>query len=177
MHTFLMAQTYPIFLTNYSLCLFFFCTFHLSFYVCQFVCLCTQLCPTFCSLVDGSQPGFSVHGILQAIMLERVAISSCRGSPLTQEVNPASPTLAGRFLTTEPPGKPIYDSTWCLSLAFFNSKKPSSCHIASLIFLCPFFSSAITVIIVHGSWVSYQLCSTRPRNLAPANWWKWLNHL
>ena len=85
--------------------------FHLSSYACQFVCLCTQLCPTLCKLVDGSRPGSSVHGILQAIMLERVAISSCRGSPLTQESNPASPTLAGGFLTTEPPEKPIYDNT------------------------------------------------------------------
>ena len=35
-----------------------------------------QLCPTLCDPIDGSPPGFSVPGILQAITLEWVAI--CR---------------------------------------------------------------------------------------------------
>ena len=43
-------------------------------------CLVTQLCPALCDLVDCSPPGFSVHRIFQARILERVAISSCRGS-------------------------------------------------------------------------------------------------
>ena len=34
-----------------------------------------QLCPTLCDPMDCSLPGFSVHGILQAITLEWVAIS------------------------------------------------------------------------------------------------------
>ena len=34
-----------------------------------------QLCPTLCDPIDGSPPGFSVHGILQARTLEWVAIS------------------------------------------------------------------------------------------------------
>ena len=34
-----------------------------------------QSCPTLCDPVDGSLPGFSVHGILQARTLEWVAIS------------------------------------------------------------------------------------------------------
>ena len=37
-----------------------------------------QLCPTLCDPVDYSLPGSSVHGILQAIILEWVAISSSR---------------------------------------------------------------------------------------------------
>ena len=35
-----------------------------------------QLCPTLCDPIDGSPPGFSVPGILQARVLEWVAISS-----------------------------------------------------------------------------------------------------
>ena len=34
-----------------------------------------QLCPTLCDPIDGSLPGFSVFGILQARVLEWVAIS------------------------------------------------------------------------------------------------------
>ena len=34
-----------------------------------------QLCPTLCDPIDGSPPGFSVPGILQARTLEWVAIS------------------------------------------------------------------------------------------------------
>ena len=34
----------------------------------------TQLCPTLCDPMDGSLPGFSVHGIFLARILEWVAI-------------------------------------------------------------------------------------------------------
>ena len=37
-------------------------------------------CPTLCDAVDGSPPGFSVHGILQARILEWLAIPFSRGS-------------------------------------------------------------------------------------------------
>ena len=40
----------------------------------------TQSCPTLCSLMDCSPPGSSVHGTLQARILEWVVISSSRGS-------------------------------------------------------------------------------------------------
>ena len=40
----------------------------------------TQSCPTLCDPVDCSPPGSSVHGILQARILEWVAISFSRGS-------------------------------------------------------------------------------------------------
>ena len=39
-----------------------------------------QLCPTLCDPMGGSPPGSSVHGILQARILEWVAISFSRGS-------------------------------------------------------------------------------------------------
>ena len=39
----------------------------------------SQLCPTLCDPVDYSPPGSSIHGILQARILEQVAISFSRG--------------------------------------------------------------------------------------------------
>ena len=39
-----------------------------------------QSCPTLCNPVDYSLPGSSVHGILQARILEWAAISFSRGS-------------------------------------------------------------------------------------------------
>ena len=40
----------------------------------------TQLCPTLCDPIDYSSPGSSVHGILQARILEWVAIPSDHSS-------------------------------------------------------------------------------------------------
>ena len=42
--------------------------------------LVAQLCPTVCDLMDCSPPGSPVHGILQARILEWVAIPFSRGS-------------------------------------------------------------------------------------------------
>ena len=39
-----------------------------------------QLYPTLCDPMDYSQPGFSVHGILQARVLRWVAVPFSRGS-------------------------------------------------------------------------------------------------
>ena len=57
--------------------------------------------------MDCSQPGSSVHGIIQERILEWVAISSSRdlSNPGIKPVSPASPVLAGGFFNTEPPGK------------------------------------------------------------------------
>ena len=43
-------------------------------------CSAAKLCPTLCDPMDCSPPGSSVHGVLQARILEWVAISSSRGS-------------------------------------------------------------------------------------------------
>ena len=44
------------------------------------LCLVAQSCPTLCDPMDCSQPGSSVHGILQARILEWVVMLSSRGS-------------------------------------------------------------------------------------------------
>ena len=61
-------------------------------------------CPTLCDPMDCSPPGSSAHGILQARILEWVAISFSRDLP-NPGTEPGSPTLQGDSLPTEPPGK------------------------------------------------------------------------
>ena len=58
--------------------------------------LVTQLCPAFCDLMDCSPPGSSVHEILQARILEWVAIPLSRKSSQSRDPIQVS-CLAGRF--------------------------------------------------------------------------------
>ena len=58
----------------------------------------TSSCPTLCDPMDWSPPGSSVHGILQARLLEWVAIPFCRGSSWPRDRTWDSCT-AGRFFT------------------------------------------------------------------------------
>ena len=71
--------------------------------------LVTKLCPTLCDPIFCSPPGSSVHGILQARILESVAMPFSRGSSTPRDQTHIScvPALAGRFFTTAPPGKCI----------------------------------------------------------------------
>ena len=71
--------------------------------------LVAQSCPTLCDLVDRSPPGSSVHGILQARILEWLPFlpPGDLPDPGVGPESPASPVLADRFFTTESPGKPI----------------------------------------------------------------------
>ena len=69
--------------------------------------LVAQLCLTICDPMDCRLPGFSVHGILQARILEWVAISSSRGFSWPKDRTWVS-CIAGRFLPSEPPGKPTW---------------------------------------------------------------------
>ena len=61
--------------------------------------------PTVCNPMDCSLPGSSVHEILQARVLEWVATPSSRGSSRPRDWASVS-CIAGRFFTTELPGKP-----------------------------------------------------------------------
>ena len=76
-------------------------------------------------------------GYFQARILERLVISSSRGLP-DPGIKPkslASLALAGRFFTTEPPGKPFLRSSYVLSLGHFNN----SCVSIRLRQQCPLF--------------------------------------
>ena len=78
--------------------------------------MCAKSWLTLCDPMDCSLTGSSVHGILQARLLEWVALSSSGGLPHPgmEPESPVTPHLshhvcctAGRFFTTELPGKPI----------------------------------------------------------------------
>ena len=66
-------------------------------------CSVAQLCLTLCDPVDCRPPGSSVKGMLQAGILEWVAISSSRGSLGPRDWTHVS-CIAGGFFTTESPG-------------------------------------------------------------------------
>ena len=74
------------------------------------VCVCAkslQSCLTFCDPMDSSPPGSSVHEILQARLLEWVAMPFSRGSSRPRDRTHVScgSCLAGGFFTAEPLGK------------------------------------------------------------------------
>ena len=75
--------------------------------------LVTQLCLTLCDHMDCNPPGFSVHGILQARILEWVAISFARGS-FQPGIKLRSPALRADSLPSEPPGKSF--ASGCLQI-------------------------------------------------------------
>ena len=90
--------------------------------VCMLV---VQLCLTLCDHVDYRLPGSSDHGLLQARILEWVAIPFSRGS-----FPPRSPALQADCLSSEPPGGwPSQD------LYFFTALGSLSAR-----FLCPWNS-------------------------------------
>ena len=68
-----------------------------------------KMCDSFVSNslrpMDCSPPGSSVHGILQARILEWVAIPLSRGSSQPKDQTCVSCTVGG-FFTSEPLGKP-----------------------------------------------------------------------
>ena len=61
--------------------------------------LCAHLCPTLSNPMYYSPPDSSVHGILQARILERVAISFSKGSSWPRDRTHVS-CIAGRFFST-----------------------------------------------------------------------------
>ena len=64
-----------------------------------------QLCPILCESMD-----YIVHGILQARILEWVAVPSPGNLP-NPGIEPSSPALQVDSLPAEPPGKPSMSST------------------------------------------------------------------
>ena len=69
----------------------------------------TKSCPTLCDPMDCSPPGSSVHEISHARTLEWLAISCSGDLPARgiETMSLAFPSLAGKFFTTMPPGKPL----------------------------------------------------------------------
>ena len=69
--------------------------------------LVAQLCLTLCDPMDCSPPGSSVHGILQARILEWIAIPFSKGSSQPRDRS-GSPALQADSLQSEPLEKPMY---------------------------------------------------------------------
>ena len=91
-------------------------------------------CPTLCDPVGCSPPGYSVHGILQARILEWVAMPSSRGSSRPRDQTCVTPALAGRFFTTSVPWE---DPHYILSTYLFSNRK-----FETFGHLCPIFPSS-----------------------------------
>ena len=68
--------------------------------------LVAQSRPTLRDPLDCNLPGSSVHGIFQARILERDALSFSKGSSQPREWTPVSPALQVDSSSSEPPGKP-----------------------------------------------------------------------
>ena len=66
----------------------------------------TQSCPILCDSMECSLPGSSVHGILQARILEQVAIHFSGDLP-DPGIESVSCALQADSLPSEPPEKPL----------------------------------------------------------------------
>ena len=95
------------------------CVFYLPYLI---VCMCsvTRPCPMLCDAMDCSLPDSSAHGILQARILEWIAISSSRGSPkLRGWIHVFSVSCIGRSPLSHL-GKPYLILTIVLSFLFLD---------------------------------------------------------
>ena len=94
--------------------------------------LVAQACPTLCDPMDCSLPVSSVCGLLQARILEWVAIPFSRGSSRTREKTQIDCVLQADSLPSEPPGKPLkfmYIPFFWISFSF---RSPQSVEESSL---------------------------------------------
>ena len=95
------------------------------------MCMCAKslrLCQTLCDSMDCSLPGSSVHGILQARILEWVAMPSSRGSSQPRDGTQVSYIYLHwqvGSLPLAPPGKPRYMYTHNLFPGGVSGKEPA----------------------------------------------------
>ena len=144
-----------------------------------------QSCPTLHNPVDYSLPGSSVHGILQARILEWVAISSSRGSswPRTEPVSVTTPALAGGFLPTRPTWESesdsvMSDSLWPHGLNSTQNSLGQNTGVGSLSLLQGIFSTqGLNWNLLHCRQILYQLsCEERLANPMDRGAWKTMVH-
>ena len=108
--------------------------------VCVLVLKSLQSCPAFCDPMDYSLPGYSVHGILQARILEWVTMPSSKGSSQPRDRTQGSNShllclLHWQMcsLSLVPPGKPqIFSSVQSLSHVWLFATPWTAARQASL---------------------------------------------
>ena len=113
--------------------------------------------------MDCSQPASSVHGILQARILEWVGVPSSRGSssPWSEPMSLTSPARAGRFFTSSTTWKApwflLFDSTShpTTTPLHLNRKTPSVALLVSVFTVLPFTD---TSCLASSSLLLSQLC-------------------
>ena len=106
-------------------------------HICVYVCAHTKLlqsCLTLCDPMDYCPPGFSVHCILHARILEWVAIIFSRGpsDPGIEPTSPTSPVLTSKFFTS----RATWETHMCVCVS-----------IKRLIFLLNLISRKLFVIL------------------------------
>ena len=113
--------------------------------------LAAQSCLTFCNPVDCSPSGPSVYGILQAQILEWVAISFSRDLP-NPGTEPSSSTLQADSLPTEPSEKPQYffDGSKILRILSWKERKKGSGVAQSCPTLCDPVDCSLPGSSIHG---------------------------
>ena len=97
--------------------------------------LVAQSCPTLCNPMDCSSPGSSIHGILQARILEWVAIPFSRASSQIRDWSWVS-CIAGRFFsiwaTRELPGKSRGSGTVLKTLIYYQGWNKSPVQVGCM---------------------------------------------
>ena len=122
-----------------------------------FPCMCVflvQLCLTLCDPMDCSPPGSSVCGILQARILERVAICFPRDLP-NPGIEPESPALQ---VDSSPPEPPSSCSKCVISLILSSVSLFSSVSLVCCLFLQGCFSFA--TVFSSSDWFFYSFSSS-----------------
>ena len=97
----------------------------------------TQSCPTLCEPMECSLPDSSVHGIFQARVLERVAISVSRGSSQFRDGTLVSCIASRCFYHLSHQGRCFFDKlisliNWKLHVRNFPDTHPSNQSLKSL---------------------------------------------
>ena len=122
-----------------------------------------QLCPAVCDPVARGPPGSSVHGILQAGVLEWVAVCSCRGSSRPRDGTQVSyvSCIAGGFFTTSA----IWEALVSLELYTQSCHSRMRCEISQfhliLWFLVRNMYLILSFILAHSSYSFWNFLSDK----------------
>ena len=94
-----------------------------------------QSCPTLCNPLDRSPPGSSVHGILQARILEWFAMPSTRGSSPTRDLTQVSCTGRWILYHRHQLGSPSHTLTGLVMATQISADFSRFCEIPFLLYL------------------------------------------